>query len=239
MTKSCVNIARREDCYLSFTGFSNGAWLAEHSLYYAHEDFKHAKSKAILFDSPGMCKTEQELKEMNVVNYLTAPCFANSCNRHAGAMYRLFLDQEKFNKLNYIPQIIQRFKEFPLLRRLVKKLENALKNYEFFFIGLANMFFHSHIDLIVELFEEKTGKPKYCERVIKWPIVKLSFDKSFGADLSGFIQNNVKDFTKKKVTGWLMIFNFKFEIGTFFEFNSLMSTFSDYIVCAIRNVSIW
>ena len=95
-------------CFLSFTGFTNGAWLAEHSLYYAHKDFDHKKSKAVLFDSPGMCGTEQDnfsLEDMNVINYLTAPCFANSCNKHVGAVYRLFVNQEKFNKLNYITKI--------------------------------------------------------------------------------------------------------------------------------------
>ena len=63
------------------------------------------KNKAVLFESPGVCKNEEELvktgiishertfslKDLNVVNYLTAPCFANSCNQHVGKVYRLFI----------------------------------------------------------------------------------------------------------------------------------------------------
>jgi hypothetical protein len=210
-----VKIAVDKDYFLSFTGFSNGAWLAEHSLYYAHQDFKHEKSKAVLFDSPGMCKTEQELeetgiiseekkfflKDMNVVNYLTAPCFANSCNKHVGILYRLFVNQEKFNNLNYITNIIDRIKEWPALGRLVKKIEELCKNYEFFLIGLANMFIHGNIDLIVDVFDKDTGKPFYCEKVVKWPVVQLSFDNSFGATLS----DNIEKFTSDKVEGYLKI----------------------------------
>ncbi len=212
MTKECVEIAVDNDYFLSFTGFSNGAWLAEHSLYYAHQDFKHKKSKAVLFDSPGMCKSEKELeetgiisaekkftlKDMDVVNYLTAPCFANSCNKHVGAVYRLFINQEKFNKLNYITKIIGRIKKVPALGWLVKKLEEEFRNYEFFLIGLANMFIHGNMELIVEAFDKETGKPKYCEKVVKWPVVRLSFDNSFGED----IQENIQELTSGEVEGY-------------------------------------
>jgi hypothetical protein len=212
VTKECVDIARDKDYFLSFTGFSNGAWLAEHSLYYAHQDFKHKKSKAVLFDSPGMCKTEKELeetgiicaekkftlKDMDVVNYLTAPCFANSCNKHVGAVYRLFVNQEKFNKLNYITKIIDRIKEVPALGWLVKKLEEEFRNYEFFLIGLANMFIHGNMELIVEAFDKKTGKPFYCEKVVKWPVVQLSLVNRFGDDLS----ENIQEWTSGKVEGY-------------------------------------
>jgi hypothetical protein len=202
------------NCFLSFTGFTNGAWLAEHSLYYAHKDFKHKKSKAILFDGPGMCRNEQDLqetgiisrerkfslKDMNVVNYLTAPCFANSCNKHVGAVYRLFVDQDKFNRLNSFSNIKARIKELPGLGWLVKKIERKLcfENYEFLLIGLASMFIHGNMDLIVDVFDKETGKPQYCERVVKWPVVQLSFETSFGADLS----ENIEKFLSGKVAGF-------------------------------------
>jgi hypothetical protein len=209
VTLKCVNIARRMGCFLSFTGFTNGAWLAEHSLYYAHKDFDHKKSKAVLFDSPGMCGTGQDkfsVEDMNVVNYLTAPCFANSCNKHVGAVYRLFVDQDKFNKLNSIPNIIARIKKFPALGWLVEKIEGYVKNYEFLLIGLASMFIRGNMDLIVDVFDNQTGKPKYCERVLKWPMVQLSFDNSFGADLS----ENIENFVSGKVEGYLNNYLFYF-----------------------------
>ena len=216
MKRECVNIARDKDYFLSFTGYSNGAWLAEHSLYYAHKDFKHKKSKAVLFDGPGMCKSEQELEEtgiiskerkfsledMNVVNYLTAPCFANSCNKHVGAVFRLFVDQKKFNERNSVSNIIARIEKVPALRWLVKKLDKTLKNYKFFLIGLGSMFNHDNIDLIVDAFDKETGKPKYCERVIEWPVVQLEFHNSFGADLS----ENVESFVSDKVKGYFNYF---------------------------------
>ena len=209
MTRECINIARLNDCFLSFTGFANGAWLAEHSLYYAHQEpFKHRKSKAVLFDSPGMVKTEEELEDtgitskerkfsiedMNVVNYLTAPCFANSCNRHVGIVYRLFVDEEKF-----ILDLEEHLNKCPLNKRLgefIGKISKNLKNYKFFLIGLASMFNHSKIDLIVnEFLSGSNGRPKYCERVKKWPVVKLKLNGSSGKTIS----NNIKIWTSKKV----------------------------------------
>ena len=141
VTDECIEIAIKNNCFLSFTGFANGAWLAEHSLYYAHKYFKHLKSKAVLFDSPGMVKTEKELestgiiskekkfslKDMNVVNYLTAPCFANSCNQHVGIVYRLFVDEENFvlDKEDQLKEILQ---DVPVLGWLVAKISDSLKN---------------------------------------------------------------------------------------------------------------
>ena len=207
-----MNEARKLDCFLSFTGFANGAWLSEHSLYYAHQEFEYKKGKAVLFDSPGMCKTEEELtntgiiskerkfslKDLNVVNYLTAPCFANSCNQHVGTVYRLFVNEEDFNNLNYATGFIERIKEVAGLGWLVKKIDDKLKNYKFFLIGLATMFNQGNMDLIVDVFDKSTGKPKYCEKVVKWPLVKLSFDNSFGKTLS----NNIQDLTSGAVEGW-------------------------------------
>jgi hypothetical protein len=211
-----VNIARKLNCFLSFTGFANGAWLSEHSLYYAHKEFKYKQGKAVLFDSPGMCKTEEELtktgiiskerkfslKDLNVVNYLTAPCFANSCNQHVGTVYRLFVNEEDFNNLNYVTEFIDRLKKVFGLGWFVEKLDDKLKNYKFFLIGLATMFNQGNMDLIVDVFDKRTGKPTYCERVVEWPVVKLSFDNSFGATLS----DNIQGWTSGAVEGWFEIF---------------------------------
>ena len=61
------------------------------------------------------------------------------------------------------------------------------------------MFIHGNMDLIVDVFDKQTGKPKYCEKVVKWPVVKLSFENSFGADLS----ENIDNFVRDQVEGYL------------------------------------
>jgi len=116
-----------------------------------------------------------------------------------GTVYRLFVDQDKFNKLNSISNIIARIKELPALGWLVEQIEGFVKNYEFLLIGLASMFIHGNMDLIVDVFDIQTGKPKYCEKVVKWPVVKLSFENSFGADLS----ENIDNFVRDQVEGYL------------------------------------
>ena len=62
-------IAKEKDYNLSFTGFSNGAWLAEYAIYYTHRYLKCKKSKlkAVLFDSPGILKSIQET-ESSIIN---------------------------------------------------------------------------------------------------------------------------------------------------------------------------
>ncbi len=210
MTGKCIDIAIDNNCFLSFTGFANGAWLAEHSLYFAHKCFKHLKSKAVLFDSPGMVKSEQKLestgiinkekkfslKDMNVVNYLTAPCFANSCNQHVGIVYRLFVNEENF-LLDLEDQFKEKLKDVPVLGWLVENISDSLKNYKFFLVGLATMFNHSKkIDLIVKEFNGgSNGRPNYCERVEEWPVLQMSFDKSYGKTIS----NNINELTSEKV----------------------------------------
>lgn len=110
-------IATEKDYNLSFTGFSNGAWLAEYAIYYSHRYLKCKKSKlkAVLFESPGIIKSIEET-ESNVINnqyrhdvydiadnitsYLSSPNFSNSCNKHIGNTYRIFIGYSNKNEAN-------------------------------------------------------------------------------------------------------------------------------------------
>ena len=106
--KNIANKNEFKDYYLSFTGYSNGAWLAEYSIYFAHEILDYFETKAVLFESPGIIKhqvslnsnivsedTEEAFKNLNVVNYLTSPNLLNSSNSHNGTVYRIFLRQSR------------------------------------------------------------------------------------------------------------------------------------------------
>ncbi|RNA14114.1 lipase family [Brachionus plicatilis] len=54
----CYEITTKKDYNLSFTGYSNGAWLAEYSIYFFKRLLKNDNVKAVLFESPGMLKDE-------------------------------------------------------------------------------------------------------------------------------------------------------------------------------------
>ena len=204
-TRRCVKIANILNCFLSFTGYANGAWLAEHSIYYAYSEFKHKKNKAVLFESPGVCKSEEELvktgiishertfslKDLNVVNYLTAPCFANSCNQHVGKVYRLFIYEDKLPLEKIVGDLEGKLSKIPGIEFLLKKC----KDYKFFLIGLSTMFNEEKLDFIINEFDATTGKPNYCEQVTKWPVVGLSMDNQFAKEL----KRNVSKLLEKQL----------------------------------------
>ncbi len=198
-TRECVEIAKDLNCFLSFTGYANGAWLAEHSIYYANSEFEHKINKAVLFESPGMCKSEEEMektgiisrerkfsvKDLNVINYLTGPCFANSCNQHAGKIYRLFIYEDELAKEKILGELEKTISGIPGIGFLFRKF----KDYKFVLIGLSTMFNEEKLDLIINEFDAKTGKPIYCEQVTKWPVVELPMDNKFGETLNKNVQN--------------------------------------------------
>ena len=168
-TKEANDLAKDNDYYLSFTGYSNGAWLSEHSVFYSYKHFDNQKTKAVLCDSPGMVKTENDiksnviniendfdLKDLNIINYLTAPCFSNSCNKHIGQTFRLFVDTNAFRKSTKWNDFLDNIKKVPIIG---KKLVEDNKHIFFFLDGLYSMFNHDNLDLIIELFDSKSGKP--------------------------------------------------------------------------------
>ncbi|CAF0937155.1 unnamed protein product [Brachionus calyciflorus] len=58
VTHKCYEIAKNKNSNLSFTGYSNGAWLSEYSIYFCErfirQPFDHVQTRAILFESPGI-----------------------------------------------------------------------------------------------------------------------------------------------------------------------------------------
>ena len=56
------------DYYLSFTGYCNGAWLSEYSLYFTHRYFHNQNSRAVLFENPGIIKDIEQFDSTIISN---------------------------------------------------------------------------------------------------------------------------------------------------------------------------
>ena len=93
-TRECVELSKKLNYSLSFTGYSFGAWLAEQSVFFCHKDFKKRDVRAVTFESPGSKEyldilntnniesrdTNFDLIDLDIVTYLTEPNFVNTCN---------------------------------------------------------------------------------------------------------------------------------------------------------------
>jgi hypothetical protein len=185
--------ASEKGCYLSFTGYANGAWLAEYSNYFSNLYLNNQNTRGVLFESPGIFRDEHEvdsnivkrgnkfdLCNLNIVNYLTEPCFSNSLNKHVGQAYRLFIysdeEEEKLKK-----SLLNNLKKIPLVGEKLKKCKFLLN-------GLLSMFYHGRLTRIIEKFDSKTGNLKSSERedseeILNWPLVKFSLDKKYKGNL--------------------------------------------------------
>jgi hypothetical protein len=206
-------IAKQKDYNLSFTGFSNGAWLAEYAIYYTHRYLKCKKSKlkAVLFDSPGIIKSIKETESSiinnqdrydiydiadNITSYLSNPSFSNSCNKHIGNTYRIFIGYDENKKApkefkdkldEYMDKIFKKMKK--IFEKIKKSISNIdiIKKSKFFISGLYSMFNHKMIEQFIAEFDSSTGKPKYFERVKNWPMIKLSLNDKYNENLKTLI----------------------------------------------------
>ena len=237
VTEVSCRYAQNRNYNLSFTGFSNGAWLAEHAINFiphiVDEEFKASKVKAVLFDSHGIVKEDKKREDgskfwdlsNNITCYLSNPNFANSCNIHHGNVYRIFIDYEtvNFDQEEKILAEIQNavLKARNLLGYLKNKINfcgigdtagnainNAIttgaetfdgiinnktfiKNIKFFLGGLKSLFSKDIIDKFILEFDVKTGKPKYYEKVIVWPLVKVNLNKDYKKNFEKMIQKPI------------------------------------------------
>ncbi|RNA08806.1 TPR repeat family [Brachionus plicatilis] len=198
VTEEAHLLAEKKDYHLSFTGYSNGAWLAEHSIYYCNKYFKNNNTKAVLFESPGMVKNEDDEKpniinhdtnfdfrDLNIVNYLTEPSFSNSINKHTGKTYRIFIE-----KKNYSLDFLDQLKKIPKIGNIIY---DKIKKSNFFIEGLLSAMTYQRLDSILEQFDIKTGKPKYYEEMHQWPKIKLNFDVKYKENLKNFASKGVDE----------------------------------------------
>ncbi|WP_342169818.1 tetratricopeptide repeat protein [Rickettsia endosymbiont of Seladonia tumulorum] len=189
-TQEITEYAKKHDYNLSFTGYSLGAWFAELSLYFAHQDFNYYKGKAITFDSPGSAKvigsfkpniishkTHFDIRNLDITTYLSAPNFVNTSNSHIHKAYRLF------------PEITATEYSSKIINTLNKAI--PIKNY-ISLLSLSSDLLTSMLDA----FDPETGRPIKYEQIIDWPCIKYEpKDNTLGDKLFYFVpvNNTIKD----------------------------------------------
>jgi len=199
-TQKAVDLCKKDLNYsLSFTGHGFGAWLAEQAIYFSMKEFSFNyfgfdNVKAVTFDSPGSYnyleilnssniysnETKFDLSDLNIVTYLSAPSFMNTCNKHIGKVYRIkteietkhSIDTNKivFSLINSIPQkeIQERIKKC-----YNDKIENQLNKYTFILNGCVSLF-HDGLNMILKEFDATTGKPLKYKKITDWPKFEFS-----------------------------------------------------------------
>jgi tetratricopeptide (TPR) repeat protein len=184
-TEYAVEYARKYYYNLSITGHSLGAWLAELSIYYCYRDFDYTRAKAVTFDSPGSAMhlekeksniinytTDFDVKSLNIVVYLSAPNFVNSCNQHAGKVYRIF---PEIPKSEFTKNLSKFMKKVPIVKNNLSFLE-----------GFLSISGHS-LNFLLKTFDPITGKPLKYEKVLDWPWIKYTPSGAIKKTLIDFI----------------------------------------------------
>ncbi len=185
---------------LSFTGFGFGAWLAEQAIYFSIKEFSFQglgfdNVKAVTFESPGskdyleilntsnICNSESnfELKNLNIVTYLLAPNFMNTCNQHLGKVYRVFTHKKKhFEGLNtFFVALIDRI-PVEIIRKKLRKcydenVKSNLDRYSFYLNGFMSLF-QDGLNSILNAFEANTANQK---RMLDWPKILFTPSQDF------------------------------------------------------------
>jgi hypothetical protein len=195
-----VNIASEEFYYsISFTGYSNSAWLAEYCLYYLVKFFKFDinNCKAVLFEPPGIVKNIEDFRsniinkennefhfeDLNIVNYLSSPNFNNSSNKHVGKVYRLFIESNYEKDEGFLKKIKKFLNKFDLI-----------KQSRFILNGLYSMTNHNILIKIVQ--ELENIKEENYEEVENWPMIEFKFDNDFDKNLENFLSGSIESVTK-------------------------------------------
>ncbi|RNA08260.1 lipase family, partial [Brachionus plicatilis] len=162
VTEFCFRKAIEKKCTLSFTGYSNGAWLSEYSIYFCEKYIKpmyrcqlNVDFKAVLFESPVIMRDENQsisniiiseiqfdVRNLNIVNYLVSPNLMNS-------------NKENQKSKKFLEKIKKKF--------IPKTLCDKIEQYRFIYNE--------------ESFENE--KPSnYC-LMENWPLLKIDFDNDY------------------------------------------------------------
>jgi hypothetical protein len=146
------------DYTLSFAGHSLGGWLAQICTY--HFMVENHYTWCVTLDSPGARDIIEEmharyldsippsilgtfLERLDITTYVSSPNLINSCNRHLGTVYRL-----------YVP--------FSAAEGWFKQTKEALR---------YNIESHQIVTLL-ENFDASTGYAKKITRVVDWPQIQ-------------------------------------------------------------------
>lgn len=178
--QTAINSAKELGYELSVTGHSLGAYLAELSVIYAHEDFNYSEIKAVTFESPGVKEIVESFNDKNnvinfrnwvnaykydIVTYLHDPNIINTANGHCGRI--IHLKSEEFNsQVGFLEWI----KNIPIMYKLRKALDLDAH-------GISG---------ILDEFDLDMESPKHTNRVVEilnWP-KKLQVLNFHGKDLN-------------------------------------------------------
>jgi hypothetical protein len=188
--KEAIELSNRnqyKDFSLSFTGYGLGAWQAEQAIYFASQKLDTNRIKVVTFDSPGSLifleKLKNEflndidLKNLNIVTYLSTPNFLNTCNQHVGKVFRIF---NKNVDSEYIKRLIQ-FIPSPAKEPIQDYFEKItdLEKYKFCYLNGIRSLFKGGLKSILQTFDRKTGKPLRLKSISKWPLIKLQASNGF------------------------------------------------------------
>ena len=185
---------------LSFTGHALGAWLAELSVFYCHNDLKFKIVRAVSFDGPGTrTKMEElnsrlvndkiQLEDLDIVAYLAFPNLINCTHGHIGKVFEVFV----WNETNF-----QQSTSSP-----ISQIYNSLKDH-----SLKN---------IMNNFVEKTGKPKLYKQVKKWPIITYTISSNFAEEIFKLFINQVNYYIPQN---WKISMN---EVNTIINIKNLFN----------------
>ena len=191
VTREANELANEKECYLSFTGYSNGAWLAEYSNYFAWRFWGNKNTRAVLFESPGVFRrsmlvdsdenlVDLDLTDLNQVNYLCEISLLNTLNKHVGSAYRLFINTDKEEDELAKESLVMHFER--MQTESGRKLHAKCASSRCFVNSLVAILDRQRMKKITELFDSETGMPHYCEDILNWPLVKY-FETDFDEDI--------------------------------------------------------
>lgn len=240
-TSDAVEVIKNQDyakCRLSFTGHSLGGFLAEASIVFSKYELDYNDIKAVVFDSPGYLphaekmtssnirnsETQKNLATLPIVTYLSVPNFVNVCNPHIGTAYRLFPKIDLGEEIAYLKKTIwyKYFKDY---------IDNGQEAFIYAIIAILGG--HS-LDLLLEEFDPKTGKPKPGEwkEILNWPALEHVVNPNVG--------NNLRDAAIDQVTGTKTLSQWLFNKGikkvspdilgnyiTYFSLASVLKSYKD------------
>jgi Tfp pilus assembly protein PilF len=234
ITQQAIDICKKNNFSLSFTGYSFGAWLAEQAVYFSIKDFKFKNVKAVTFQSPGSydylsklnesnmldLESNLDLSDLNIVTYLSEPNFVNTCNQHCGKVYQLFTQTDHLfdaNKFSY--DLIEKISNDKIRNKLKKCydkfVKDQLKKYSFFVNGFISLFYDG-LNLILNEFDQDTGKPlsESYKRILKWPKIKFESSENFQQNSTKFFED---EFDSIVPGGELVVKSIKFCVKSFLK----------------------
>lgn len=98
LVNDVVRNAKEDKYSVSFTGHSLGAFLAELSVFFCHNDYDYPKANAVTFENPGSEEVLEglqsnikgrrvPLESMDIIGYVASPNAINTFNHHIGSLY--------------------------------------------------------------------------------------------------------------------------------------------------------